>query len=75
MQAIAIMIVIHRHMKNNLTPFLNSNQKNQEGKIIIVYDCDEVPAHRAATTLVERGYENLFMLSGGRPVFPWSRWL
>ncbi|KAK7102620.1 centrosomal protein of 41 kDa-like isoform X2 [Littorina saxatilis] len=42
--------------------------KNQEGKIIIMYDNDESMAPRAATTLVERGYENLFMLSGGLKV-------
>ena len=38
---------------------------NQEGKIIVVYDEDETMAPRAATILVERGYENVFMLSGG----------
>ena len=54
------------HLKSHLTLFLNASQKNQDGKIIILYDNDETMAHRAATTLVERGYENLFMLSGGR---------
>ena len=38
---------------------------NQEGKIIVVYDEDETMAPRAATILVERGYENVFLLSGG----------
>ncbi|XP_069141222.1 centrosomal protein of 41 kDa-like isoform X2 [Argopecten irradians] len=42
--------------------------KNQEGKIIIVYDEDETIAHTAATTLVQRGYDNLFLLSGGMRV-------
>ncbi|XP_076469049.1 centrosomal protein of 41 kDa-like isoform X2 [Babylonia areolata] len=42
--------------------------KNQEGKIIIVYDNDETIVHKAATTLVERGYDNLFVLSGGLKV-------
>ena len=40
--------------------------KNQPGKIIVVYDDDEKIAPRAATTLVERGYDNLFLLSGGK---------
>ncbi|XP_076448460.1 centrosomal protein of 41 kDa-like [Babylonia areolata] len=40
--------------------------RNQEGKIIIVYENEECEgAQRAATILVERGYENLFLLSGG----------
>ncbi|RMZ98237.1 centrosomal of 41 kDa, partial [Brachionus plicatilis] len=39
--------------------------KNQPGKIIVIYDDDEKLAPRAASTLVQRGYENLFMLSGG----------
>ncbi|XP_021349170.1 centrosomal protein of 41 kDa-like isoform X2 [Mizuhopecten yessoensis] len=42
--------------------------KNQPGKIIIVYDEDEALAHRTATTLVERSYDNLFLLSGGMKV-------
>ena len=41
------------------------HQKNKEGKIILLYDDDERISHRAATTLVERGYDNLFMVSGG----------
>ncbi|KAL3853498.1 hypothetical protein ACJMK2_017034 [Sinanodonta woodiana] len=39
--------------------------KNQPGKIILIYDEDERSAPSAASTLVERGYDNLFMLSGG----------
>ncbi|XP_061175975.1 centrosomal protein of 41 kDa-like isoform X1 [Saccostrea echinata] len=39
--------------------------KNQPGKIIVIYDEDERLAHEAATTLVQRGYDNLFLLSGG----------
>ncbi|ELU06339.1 hypothetical protein CAPTEDRAFT_224847 [Capitella teleta] len=42
--------------------------KNREGKIIIIYDEDERIASYAATTLVQRGYDNLFMLSGGLKV-------
>ncbi|XP_064605072.1 centrosomal protein of 41 kDa-like isoform X2 [Liolophura sinensis] len=39
--------------------------KNQPGKIIVLYDEDERIAPKAASTLVERGYDNLFLLSGG----------
>ena len=39
--------------------------KNKEGKLIVVYDYDEIIAHKFATTLVQRGYDNVFMLSGG----------
>jgi len=42
--------------------------KNQPGKIVILYDEDERMAPKAATTLVERGYDNLFLLSGGLKV-------
>lgn len=49
---------------NNETPEMLA-YKNQSGKIIVVYDDDERIAPRAASTLVQRGYDNLFMLSGG----------
>ena len=39
--------------------------RNGPGKIIVVYDEDETMAPRAATILVQRGYDNVFMLSGG----------
>ena len=39
--------------------------KNRKDKLIIIYDHDESRASRCATTLVERGYDNVFMLSGG----------
>ncbi|KAJ8002730.1 hypothetical protein DPEC_G00161980 [Dallia pectoralis] len=42
--------------------------KTTPGKIIIVYDEDERIAAQAATTMCERGFENLFMLSGGLKV-------
>ncbi|KAJ8393410.1 hypothetical protein AAFF_G00061320 [Aldrovandia affinis] len=42
--------------------------KNAPGKIIILYDEDERIASQAATTMCERGFENLFMLSGGLKV-------
>lgn len=49
---------------NNETPELLA-YKNQPGKIVVVYDDDEKIAPKAAQTLVERGYDNLFLLSGG----------
>lgn len=42
--------------------------KNALGKIIIMYDEDERTASLAATTMCERGFENLFMLCGGLKV-------
>ncbi|XP_043083105.1 centrosomal protein of 41 kDa isoform X1 [Puntigrus tetrazona] len=42
--------------------------KNASGRIIILYDEDERIASQAATTMCERGFENLFMLSGGLKV-------
>lgn len=33
--------------------------------VILLYDNDEKIAPGAATTLVQRGYDNIFMLSGG----------
>ena len=52
------------------TSHSNSNSsllayKNQPGKIIVLYDDDERLAPKAATTLCQRGYDNLFLLSGG----------
>lgn len=49
---------------NNETPELLA-YKNQPGKIVVIYDDDEKIAPKAAQTLVERGYDNLFLLSGG----------
>jgi centrosomal protein CEP41 len=49
---------------NNETPELLA-YKNQPGKIIVVYDDEERIAPKAASTLVQRGYDNLFLLSGG----------
>lgn len=36
--------------------------------MIVVYDEDEILAPQVATTLMERGYNNVFMLSGGLKV-------
>lgn len=39
--------------------------KNISHKLIIIYDEDESIAPRVASTLVQRGYDNIYMLSGG----------
>ena len=39
--------------------------QNNKTKIIVVYDYDEAIAAKFATTMMERGYDNIFMLSGG----------
>ena len=53
-------------IENKIKLFLNIIQKNIPGKIIVIYDEDERIAPNAATTLVQRGYDNLFILSGGK---------
>ncbi|KAM3833552.1 centrosomal protein of 41 kDa [Vipera latastei] len=54
-------------LSRTMNPYTNSilEYKNAHGKIIILYDDDERMASQAATTMCERGFENLFMLSGG----------
>ncbi|XP_052285777.1 centrosomal protein of 41 kDa A-like isoform X2 [Dreissena polymorpha] len=42
--------------------------RNQPGKIIIVYDETEQLAPNCVSTLVQRGYDNIFLLSGGMKV-------
>lgn len=39
--------------------------KNVPGKLIIVADADESLAAKFATVLIQRGYDNVFVLSGG----------
>ena len=41
--------------------------KNKLRAVIVVYDDDESIASKAATTLTQRGYDNVFMLSGELP--------
>jgi centrosomal protein CEP41 len=40
-------------------------QKNQEGKLIIIYHLDEKHGMPAATFFSEKGFENVFLLNGG----------
>ncbi|XP_077983599.1 centrosomal protein of 41 kDa-like isoform X2 [Glandiceps talaboti] len=44
------------------------NFRNQPGKIIVIYDEDERIGISAATTFAERGFDNVFLLSGGMKV-------
>ena len=37
--------------------------KNLEGHIIILYDTDELIATQCATTMAQRGFENIFVVS------------
>ena len=37
--------------------------KNLEGHIIILYDTDELIATECATTMAQRGFENVFVVS------------
>jgi centrosomal protein CEP41 len=39
--------------------------KNKEDKLIIVYVSDERNGIQAATSMVDRGYDNTYLLSGG----------
>ncbi|XP_068132137.1 centrosomal protein of 41 kDa isoform X2 [Hyperolius riggenbachi] len=57
-------------LSRTMNPFTQDllDYKNAHGKIIILYDEDERIASQAATTMCERGFENLFMLSGGLKV-------
>ncbi|XP_058282709.1 centrosomal protein of 41 kDa isoform X2 [Hylobates moloch] len=57
-------------LSRTMNPYSNDilEYKNAHGKIIILYDEDERLASQAATTMCERGFENLFMLSGGLKV-------
>ncbi|KAM4672469.1 coatomer subunit gamma-2 isoform 6-T7 [Amazona ochrocephala] len=57
-------------LSRTMNPYSNSilEYKNAHGKIIILYDNDERLASQAATTMCERGFENVFMLSGGLKV-------
>eukprot|EP00516_Mucochytrium_quahogii_P009209 CAMPEP_0203770058 /NCGR_PEP_ID=MMETSP0099_2-20121227/2567_1 /ASSEMBLY_ACC=CAM_ASM_000209 /TAXON_ID=96639 /ORGANISM=" , Strain NY0313808BC1" /LENGTH=281 /DNA_ID=CAMNT_0050667087 /DNA_START=82 /DNA_END=927 /DNA_ORIENTATION=+ len=68
------------HIKTAVSyPIVNINQdrftmdmyrfKNKQGKIIVVYDDDERTASNGATVLVERGFENVRLLSGGLTIF------
>ncbi|XP_053283434.1 centrosomal protein of 41 kDa [Pleuronectes platessa] len=58
------------HLSRTMNSFTKDvlEYKNTAGKFIIVYDENERIASQAATTMCQRGVENLFMLSGGLKV-------
>ncbi|KAE9284043.1 hypothetical protein PF008_g27254 [Phytophthora fragariae] len=63
---------IHR-AKNYPATFLNRDVllpemhqfKNQETKLVILYDLDDKTAAQTAHTLVQRGFDNIYVLTGG----------
>ncbi|EEY70422.1 sporangia induced conserved hypothetical protein [Phytophthora infestans T30-4] len=63
---------IHR-AKNYPTTFLNRDVllpemhqfKNQDSKLIIIYDLDDKTVAQTAHTLVQRGFDNIYVLTGG----------
>jgi centrosomal protein CEP41 len=48
--------------------------KNQPGKLIIVYALDERPGVEAAQKLTQRGFENIYLLTGGLEEFTKQYW-
>ncbi|KAG7383070.1 Centrosomal protein of 41 kDa [Phytophthora pseudosyringae] len=63
---------IHR-AKNYPATFLNRDVllpemhqfKNQDSKLIVIYDLDDKSAAQTAHTLVQRGFDNIYVLTGG----------
>ncbi|GMF23828.1 unnamed protein product [Phytophthora lilii] len=63
---------IHR-AKNYPASFLNRDVllpemhqfKNQDTKLVILYDLDDKTAAQTAHTLVQRGFDNIYVLTGG----------
>ena len=48
--------------------------KNQSGKLIIVYAADERPGVDSAQKLAHRGFENVYLLTGGLEEFTKQYW-
>ncbi|XP_071815432.1 centrosomal protein of 41 kDa-like isoform X2 [Apostichopus japonicus] len=44
------------------------NYRNKPGRLIVIYDEDERISTKAATTFAQRGFDNVFVLSGGLKV-------
>jgi centrosomal protein CEP41 len=57
-------------LSRSCNPFTKEilHYKNKEGYIIIVYDVDESIAPDVATKMIQRDFDNVFMLSGGMKV-------
>lgn len=45
-------------------------QKNKEGRMLILYDNDERVAAPAAALMIQKGWENVYVLSGGKFLAP-----
>jgi len=45
--------------------FVENPKKNQTDKLIIIYHIDERNGIPVATKFAEKGFENVFLLSGG----------
>jgi centrosomal protein CEP41 len=43
--------------------------KNKDGHVIVVYDLDDRMARNVATMFTEKGYENIFLMTGGMERF------
>ncbi|TSS60366.1 Centrosomal protein of 41 kDa [Bagarius yarrelli] len=58
------------NLSRTMNPYTKNvlDYRNVQGKIIILYDEDERIASQAAETMCQRGFDNLFMLSGGLKV-------
>ncbi|PIK47419.1 putative centrosomal protein [Apostichopus japonicus] len=44
------------------------NYRNKPGRLIVIYDEDERISTKAATTFAQRGFDNVFVLSGVTPL-------
>ncbi|GFT60507.1 centrosomal protein B [Nephila pilipes] len=60
---------LKNHLKTDLSHTHETNElrlyRNKREEIIIVYDDDGITAIRVVNFLVERGYDNIYLLSGG----------
>ena len=63
-------ILAHANKVSTAVAFIIVADTSQEGKFIVLYDDDERIAAGAATVFVQRGVDNVFMLSGGSTIVP-----
>lgn len=49
--------------------FILCIQKNREGTVIILYCYDEVESAECASLLINKGFDNVFLLTGGLLTF------
>lgn len=55
----------HQHLKRDLTPQNFNAFRNRDGALIVVYCNDERKSREMCKVLVDRGTENIFLLTGG----------